>query len=512
MAIDGSDLTSSMNQLYANNMNTLLGGTSQNVGGGLSGDLIQQWAMRGANGAAYRKLLEAQETGSIKPIDPHKYELMSDKYFNDYYDPETKTVTKPTYTAESNEPTAASSDTLTQLEALRNLAAAASGSPSSMNDNYVNLFNSMRQNIANSLVTKADDSSSTTVKTGEAQPATVKGKADFRYLTDDEKFTVAGKSGEKTYSFSAGASLQDIADAINADSAATGVSAEVELDSDGNATNIALSSTDTGKEAFVRVDQTTGSLFATAGSSTSAIGTAATETEAEVVAKGGDSKAAVATGVYTGKVTDDQEFTLTGANGSKKFSFAAGTSVEDIVNAINEASEEIGITASVIRNNSGEIEGMGLESLNAGQNQFVRVEQSKGYLFGAPGKTLNVYGTSENPEGANQINSLSQFGKVTLGGETYSFADLGPGGKISIDENPDIALAIIDQAIRDVYSGAAELKGVDLEEAILERPNMQAVLKENNTQASTTSNALEVNNFGSSALSAWIAERTKSTA
>ncbi len=500
MAIN-SDYSNMMNQQRLNSMNSLFGGMNNSTVGPLSGDLIQAWQMRGANGAAYRKLLEAQETGSIKPKDPYKYELMSDKYYNDEvnYDPKTGKIT---YTPEKVT-TAEDGDLLSQLDSMKNLAQAAAANPGAINDNYANLFNTLRQNIANALVTKSGSNTSEGPTT-EAQAAKVTSKVDFRYLSDDQTFTVAGKDGEKTYSFSAGTSLDKIAEAINADSETTGVKAEVVTDSEGNVTDISLLSTAAGKDAFVRVDQTAGEMFTSVGASTSARGVDATESSSEVVARGGDAKAALATGVYGGVLSGDQEFVVSGANGSKTFSFAGGTSVEDVVAAINDASEQLGVTATAIRNSTGQIEGLGLESNELGQNQSVRVEQKKGYLFTAPGQSVGVYGKSESPDGANVVNSLSQFGKINWGGQTYSFADLGPGGKVSLDETPDIAMAIIDQAIQDVYSGAAELKGVDMEEAILERPYVPV---EDKRVGSSPQNALAVNDYGSTALANWIAER-----
>lgn len=507
MAIDGSDLSSTMNQLRLNNANSLLSGlpSTSSSSNPISGDIIQAWTMRGANGAAYRKLLEAQETGSIKPKNPHNYELMSDKYFNDSYTKDEAGNVSYTYKPETTT-TAADGDLLSQLEAMRNIASAASSNPNSINDTYANMFNTMRQNVAGALVTKSD--SSTTTKTGEAQAANLTSNVGFRYLDEQQSFTIAGKAGEKSYTFEEGSSLSQIAEAINADSEATGVKAEVVLDASGNATDIKLASTATGKDAFIRVDQTAGSMFAAAGASASAAGVDATEEKTDVVAKGGDAVAALATGASGGKVSGAQEFTIAGANGSKTFKFEAGTDIEDVAAAINEASEELGIRATAIRNSAGDVEGLGLETLEMGQNQYIKVTQKEGYLFTAPGQSVSVYGQSENPDGANAVNSLSQFGQIKYGGQSYSFADLGPGGKISLDSDPDIAVAIIDQAIRDLYSGAAELKGVDMEEAMLERSYVQT---NDDRMGSSAVNAVDINNFGSTAITNWINQRLRET-
>lgn len=504
MAIDGTDYSNTLNQLRLNNSNALFGGMSNANSGPISGDLIQQWSMRGANGAAYRKLLEAQETGSIKPKDPHNYDLMSDKYFNDSYSKDDTGKVSYTYKPETVT-TAADGDLLSQLDAMKNIANAAAGNPNSINDNYRNLFNSMYQNISSALVTKSDSNAADGAAT-EAQAAKVTSKVGFRYLEDAQSFTVAGKAGEKKYSFEAGASLNQIADAINADSEATGVKAELVLDAAGNAVDVTFQSTDTGKESFVRVDQHTGSMFAAEGSKASASGVDASKKDGEVVAKGGDATAALATGTSSGKVSGDQEFTITGSKGSKTFTFASGTSIEDVVAAINDASEATGVKATAIRGNGNMVEALGLESAEMGQHEFVRVDQKQGFLFTGEGQSLSAYGKSENPDGANAVNSLSQFGQIKYGGETYSFADLGPGGRINIDDDPSIASAIIDQAIRDLYSGAAELKGVDMEEALLERPYVHT---DDARMGSSPANSIGVNNYGSTAMSDWIAARLR---
>lgn len=508
MAIDATELKNSMNQYRLNSMNSLLGGMPSAGSGSspLSADIIQAWSMRGANGTAYRKLLEAQETGSIKPKDPHNYELMSDKYFNDSYTKDKAGNVSYTYKPETTA-TAADGDLLSQLDAMRNIASAASSNPNSINSAYANMFSAMRQNIAGALATTSGQSA--VAQTGEAAPATLNSKLGFRYLEDQQSFVIAGKAGEKSYAFGEGVSLNDIADAINGDSDATGVKAEVALDASGNAVDIKLSSTQTGKDAFIRVDQTAGSMFAAAGASVSAAGVDAAKSSSEVVAKGGDASAALATGAFGGAVSGDQEFTIAGANGSKTFSFAAGTSIEDVAAAINGASEELGVKATAIRNSNGGVEGLGIESNEMGQHQYVKVTQKKGYLFTAPDQSVSVYGKSENPDDANAVNSLAQFGRIKYGNQSYSFADLGPGGAISLDSDPGIAVAIIDQAIRDVYSGAAELKGVDMEEVLKEKPYVRT---NDDRMGSSAANAVGINNFGSAAITDWIAQRLKEDA
>lgn len=496
-----NDYSSLWNQQLLNNANSLLGSNS-NVGP-LSGDLLQQWAMRGANSAAYRKLLQAQETGTVKQ-EKHYTDLMSDKYFNDSFDASTGKLTKPTYTPDSaSRPTVDSEATTADIvDSMRRLALAAINNPDSLNSTHYDLFNQMYEKIAGNLVKGTSTDDATEVVVEDATPGTVTKTTDFHLLTEDQNFTVAGSQGEKNYNFGVGTSLNEIVNAINADSAETGVKAEWSKNSEGKY-EVVLTSTDTGKDSFVRVDQNVGALFTETGKSLSGKGTDALKEEAETVAKGEDTQAALAAGTYTGKLFGDQTFTVSGAKGSKQFSFAGGTSVEDVAEAINAAG--LGVTAEVIYNDAGEAEGLGLLADKAGSGQFIQVTQDKGDLFTDEGKTVRVAGSSidKNSEGPS-INNLADLGQVTIDGKTYSFADIGPGGSASLAKNPDAALAVIDAALRDIYEGRAEVKGFDPDEYL--KPDTAQ------TASKASTNALEYGNYGSDAMTKWIAQYMKQSA
>ena len=495
-----NDYSTLWNQQLLNNANSLLG--TNNKVGALSGDLLQQWAMRGANSAAYRKLLEAQKTGEIKQ-DKHYSDLMSDRFFNDNYDPKTGKVTKPTYTPDSaSQPTVNNELTPGEvLDDMRRLALAAINNPDGLNSTHYSLFEQMYNKIASNLVKSSGDKDTTEV-VEEATLASVMQKTDFHLLTEDQNFTVAGSKGEKNYNFGTGSSLNDIVAAINADSGETGVKASLEKNSDG-VYEITLTSTDTGKDSTVRVDQNQGDLFTTAGQSLSAKGTDALTKEAETVATSDDSQAAIAAGVYTGVLFSDQSFTISGAKGSKDFSFAKGTSVEDVAAAINAAAGELGVSAEVIRNGAGEAEGIGLLAEKAGSGQYIQVTQKEGDLFANAGKTVKVTGSSSKSDGA-AIQSLSDLGQVSINGKTYSFADIGPGGSASLANNPDAALAVLDQALRDIYEGRAQIKGFNPDENPM--PNVVP-----GTPAAST-NVLENGNWGSTAINNWVSKYLKEAA
>ena len=501
MSSINNDYQSLMNQQRLNNSNALFGNSGSSIAG-ISGDMLQQWAMLGANSSAYKKLLEAEKTGSIKQNSNYT-ELASDKYFNENYDPETKKLKKATYTPVGSTGPAISSDATSGdvLNDMRTLALSAISNPSSLTSTHYDFFEKMRQNIASNLVTKGSGNSGTEVTTGEATQGTASKTVDYRLLLDDQSFTLAGNKGEKTYNFGVGTSLDDIVAAVNADSAATGVSAAV-AEKDGKY-EVTFSSLESGKDQFVRLDQLRGDLFASAGSSIKGAGTDATKGKAETVATGDDTQAALAAPIFYGRAMEDLDFTIQGANGAKTISIAKGTSAEDIVTAINDATASTGVTAELIRDSNGNVEGIGLLAEKAGAGNFVEVTQNKGSLFANAGKTVSVAGSSASKSATDgpAINNINDLGKVTLNGQAYSFADLVQGGKGSLANSPDAALAILDQAMKDIYSGRAEVKGFDPSKSDVYVPGVTNVKEPG---SSSTSNTYLFNDSGAQSLHNWL--------
>lgn len=497
---DSIDWASTINNNRLNYAKSLLGSAGNNSIAGISTDLIQARKMLLTNGSAYQKLLQAQESGTIKK-DPYKTELLSDKLYNDYYDKKTGSLSKPTYTPITQTDTIEldkDMQTGSRIDQMRTLALAAVNNPNSLTSAHYNLFNSLWDEVSANLVSnKADAPAQVTVE--DATPATItKNVGASRLLVDDQNFTVSGKTGEKTYNFAVGDSLADVAAAINADTGETGVTAEVSQDSNGNYT-LALKSTDTGKDSTVRVTQNVGDLFTTKSgeNSIAANGTDALKEDAEVVASGDTSYAAIAAGTYTGKLFgSDQSFTIGGARGSKSYSFEAGTDVADVVAAINANTGATGVRAEAIRNGAGEIEGIGLVSDKAGNGQFVEVNQTAGDLFtNTPGGRVKVSGQGSTQTGSG-INSVYELGRVQLNGQTYSFADLMQGGSASLANNPDAAVLVLDQTLNDIYTGRAEIKGFD--------PAKDPLLGVGTNTNTQSTNTYSVGNWGSSAISNWI--------
>ncbi len=505
MSVNDTDYTSLINQNKLNYATGLLGNSNNTNIAGISGNLLQQWAMLGSNSAAYRKLLQAQELGTVKQ-ESHYTELLSDKYFNDNYDTKTGKYTNNTY--KPDPATTATLDTKKtageNLDAMRRIALAALNNPDSLNSTHYDLFEKMRASIAGGMVKTGAGSEGTTVTVEEATPATItKNVGDFHLLTDDQNFTISGAKGEKNYSFKNGDALHSIVTAINADSETTGVKAELTKGDDGQYT-LALKSTDTGKASTAKLYQNSGDLFGAAGTSLSANGTDALTQKAETVATGDQTIAAVAAGVYSGKMFGDQTFTIGGAKGSKQYSFADGASVEDVVSAINANAGATGVMAEVIYNMAGQAEGIGIMADKAGAGQYVQITQDKGDLFGAAGKTSKVDGSGTAESGSSGgpgITSLSDLGKVTIDNVTYSFADLAPGGSAALAKSPDAALAVLDQAIKDIYEGRAQIKGFD--------PEDYPILGQKDNKAASVGNTLEIGNFGSDAITQWLSGYTK---
>ncbi len=498
------------NQIRLNNANAIMGNGGGASIAGISGDALQQWALLGANSKAYQRLLEAEKSGYVKQGNNTKFELASDKYFNENYDTEKKTYTKPKYVPIGQQGAAVDPEKTSgdQLNDMRTLALAAIGNSSRLSSAHYDLFEKMRQNIASNFNSKGSSSSTDADGAGnetEAAAASAKATVDYRLLLDDQTFTVAGNEGEKTYNFGAGSSLEEVVSAINADAAATGVKAELVENDDGKF-EVTFTSAETGKDQFVRIDQTRGDLFADAGSSISGKGTdaVAKEKKDEVVATGEDTRAALAAGTPYGKLFEDNAFTIQGAKGSHSFSFEEGTDIRDIAAAINEQAEKTGVKAELILGEDGAVEGLGLLADKAGAGNYVQVKQDKGELFAIQGRTVSVAGSSVAKQGNSDsgpvINRLEDLGRVSLNGQTYSFADLAPGGKASLEENPDAALAVLDQAIRDIYEGRAEVKGFDPSEMYIPGVTTDA----SNGGAKAPTNAMEYNNYGSSAISDWL--------
>ncbi len=83
-----------------------------------------------------------------------------------------------------------------------------------------------------------------------------------------------------------------------------------------------------------------------------------------------------------------QEFTITGDLGSRTFSFAEGTSVEDMAKQINASADSTGVNAYAVRDQGSGATMLRIASAEYGSNANVRVQQNAGTAFAAEGATV----------------------------------------------------------------------------------------------------------------------------
>ncbi|MCC8110019.1 MAG: hypothetical protein LIQ30_13455 [Planctomycetes bacterium] len=91
---------------------------------------------------------------------------------------------------------------------------------------------------------------------------------------------------------------------------------------------------------------------------------------------------------FGGAATSElQEFTVTGQNGSYSFSFAEGTSVEEMAERINSMADSTGVNAYAIRDQGEGATSIRLASQEYGSSAAVRVQQHSGTGFADAGQT-----------------------------------------------------------------------------------------------------------------------------
>jgi flagellin len=87
-----------------------------------------------------------------------------------------------------------------------------------------------------------------------------------------------------------------------------------------------------------------------------------------------------------------QEFTVTGAGGARTFSFAAGTSVQEMADQINASAGSTGVNAYAVRDDGTGATTLRLASAEYGSDASVRVDQLSGQGFANAGGTVVDYG------------------------------------------------------------------------------------------------------------------------
>ncbi len=254
-------------------------------------------------------------------------------------------------------------------------------------------------------------------------------------LTEDVEFTVRGTEGERTFSFAAGTSVEDVAAAVEAAADETGVNAYAIQ----GGTRLRLASQAYGEEATVEVEQAADSaaLFAEPGQTVQDAGQNATVDVRGVAVETDGLTAEVANAAFTG--------TLAFNPGEPGATTIAQTGYAE--DALTDATTERELTLNDVRG------GVELQ-LGPGAGDRTR--------FGVTGM---------GPQ---------QLGRTTVDGATYTLADLFSGGAASLAQNPEAALQVLDQAIADVAAERGRI-GAFQSQTLETNLNSLAVAAENVT-------------------------------
>jgi flagellin len=244
-------------------------------------------------------------------------------------------------------------------------------------------------------------------------------------LDEDTTLQVTGSNGSQQISLSAGSSLQDLADAVDALYENTGVTARV-----GTAANsLVFSSTEVGSDAIVKIEDIDGNgiLIGNTASASNSVST--------VSDRGADIQGSIngATAQGKGRVlsTNNPRF-----SGSIAFDYAtaAGTGTAIASNA------SLGVTGR----DAARVEPAALPANSTGSFDV----NSEGLKF-----QLGAYTDPNNQESIG-IENLSTY---NLGRQAGRLSSLKSGGANDLTTNSDQAVKIVDEAITDVASTRARL-------------------------------------------------------
>jgi len=244
-------------------------------------------------------------------------------------------------------------------------------------------------------------------------------------LDADTTIQVTGSSGSQQISFTAGSTLQDLADAVDSLYENTGVTARV-----GTAANtLVFSSTEVGSDAVVKIEDIdgNGTLIGNTASASNSV-SIASDRGADIQ---GSINGATAQGVGRVLSTNNPVF-----SGSIVFDYAtaAGTGT---ATASNPA---LGVTGrDAARVAPGALPANSTGSFNV---------DSEGLKF-----QLGAYTNPNNQESIG----IENFSTYNLGRQNGRLSSLKSGGANDLSTNSDQALKIIDEAITDVASTRARL-------------------------------------------------------
>ncbi len=155
-------------------------------------------------------------------------------------------------------------------------------------------------------------------------------------------------------------------------------------------------------------------------------------------------------------LTSAQEFTVTGAEGGRTFSFDAGMTIEDMAAQINASADSTGVNAYAIRDDAtGAATSIRLASTEYGSNAAVTVEQNVGAGFAAEGQTVRDYG---------QDAMITVDGRsVTTDGLTATVATGGMNATLAFNEGSPGATTIAQTGYdQDTLTNAAAPQQAEL--------------------------------------------------
>ncbi|MCL1999902.1 MAG: flagellin, partial [Planctomycetes bacterium] len=150
-----------------------------------------------------------------------------------------------------------------------------------------------------------------------------------------------------------------------------------------------------GARGFTYATQDPGNLIDRTGTSIAGISGTASREVAISFAGGASAQAerAYSEADFGGAVlAEAQEFTILGNDGARSFSFAAGTSVADMADQINQAAGSTGVNAYAIRDDGSGATSIRLASAEYGADAMLRVDQAVGSGFAAAGDAVLRYG------------------------------------------------------------------------------------------------------------------------
>jgi hypothetical protein len=244
-------------------------------------------------------------------------------------------------------------------------------------------------------------------------------------------FTISGNLGSGALSITAGESLSDVADRVNAISSATGVTATTSGDT------LVFNSQGFGAGASISIQPD--ELVTVSGVNNSqvtafqvnSIDAGATHTVSGEVTKTAKEAKASYEGGEDKTIKTDATFTLAGSSGSTSISVVKGESLNDVRDRINAETSATGVVAKVKGNN------LELKSVGYGSNASVFVEVTSGEFDLKGGADYNGGKIYYGRDAEAVINGVQYTGNgtaFTITDGTGSFTlDFGPKFKSSFD-------------------------------------------------------------------------------